>query len=108
MTDGLEARISQGGSNVERTTSVASRARARPGIYLFDDSFSLDLATGAASAPGTGGRRRGRRDRGAAGVDVINADQILVVEDGHQSASARITSSSSSDLRRDRGVTTHR
>jgi ATP-binding cassette subfamily B multidrug efflux pump len=87
----LDAPISQGGSNVsggQRQRLAIARALVRgPGIYLFDDSFSaLDLATDA--------RLR------AALVPVVsdavtvivaqrvstimNADQILVIEDGRQ------------------------
>ncbi len=91
MPGGLDAPISQGGSNVsggQRQRLAIARALVRkPGIYLFDDSFSaLDLATDArlraALAPVV-----------ADAVTVIvaqrvstimNADQILVVEDGLQ------------------------
>ena len=91
MPGGLEAPISQGGSNVsggQRQRLAIARALVRkPDIFLFDDSFSaLDLATDArlraALAPVV-----------AQAVTVIvaqrvstiiNADQILVVEDGQQ------------------------
>jgi ATP-binding cassette subfamily B multidrug efflux pump len=91
MPGGLDAPISQGGSNVsggQRQRLAIARALVRkPDIYLFDDSFSaLDLATDArlraALAPVV-----------AQAVTVIvaqrvstiiNADQILVVEDGQQ------------------------
>ena len=89
MPGGLDAPIAQGGSNVsggQRQRLAIARALVRkPEIYLFDDSFSaLDLATDArlraALAPHT--------------VDatvviiaqrvstIINATQILVLEDG--------------------------
>ncbi|HMS89329.1 MAG TPA: ABC transporter ATP-binding protein [Acidimicrobiales bacterium] len=91
MPSGLDAPISQGGSNVsggQRQRLAIARALVRkPDIFLFDDSFSaLDLATDArlraALAPVV-----------AQAVTVIvaqrvstiiNADQILVVEDGQQ------------------------
>jgi ATP-binding cassette subfamily B multidrug efflux pump len=89
MPGALGATIAQGGSNVsggQRQRLAISRALVRrPGIYLFDDSFSaLDLATDArlraALAPVV-----------ADAVTVIvaqrvstimDADQILVVDDG--------------------------
>jgi ATP-binding cassette subfamily B protein len=91
MPGGLDARISQGGSNVSggqrQRLAIARALVRRPGIYLFDDSFSaLDLATDArlraALAPVV-----------AEAVTVIvaqrvstimKADQILVIEDGRQ------------------------
>jgi ATP-binding cassette subfamily B protein len=89
MPGGLDARIAQGGSNVsggQRQRLAIARALVRkPGIYLFDDSFSaLDLATDArlraALAPVV-------RDAVtlivAQRVSTIrNADQIIVLEDG--------------------------
>jgi ATP-binding cassette, subfamily B, multidrug efflux pump len=91
MPGGLDAPISQGGSNVsggQRQRLAIARALVRkPDIYLFDDSFSaLDLATDArlraALAPVTA----------AATVVIVaqrvstiaKADQILVLEDGRQ------------------------
>lgn len=87
--DGLDAPVSQGGSNLsggQRQRVAIARALARrPGIYVFDDSFSaLDLATDArlraALAP---------RVRDATVVivaqrvsTIVGADQILVLEDG--------------------------
>jgi ATP-binding cassette subfamily B multidrug efflux pump len=90
MPGGLDARISQGGSNVSggqrQRLAIARALVRRPEIYLFDDSFSaLDLATDArlraALAPHTA----------AATVIIVaqrvstimSADQILVLEDGH-------------------------
>jgi ATP-binding cassette subfamily B multidrug efflux pump len=89
MPGGLAARIDQGGTNVsggQRQRLAIARALVRkPGIYLFDDSFSaLDLATDArlraALEPHT---------REAAVIivaqrvsTIIGADQILVLEDG--------------------------
>ena len=88
--EGLQTPIMQGGTNVSggqrQRLAIARAIVRRPGIYLFDDSFSaLDLATDArlraALAPLT--------------VDatvlivaqrvatIMNADQIVVLEDGH-------------------------
>jgi ATP-binding cassette subfamily B multidrug efflux pump len=89
MPGGLDAPISQGGTNVsggQRQRLAIARALVRkPGIYLFDDSFSaLDLATDArlraALAPVTA-------DATVLIVaqrvtTIIDADQILVLEDG--------------------------
>jgi len=89
MPGGLDAPIVQGGSNVsggQRQRLAIARALVRkPEIYLFDDSFSaLDLATDA--------RLRGAlaptvRDATVLIVaqrvsTIMNADQILVLEDG--------------------------
>jgi ATP-binding cassette subfamily B multidrug efflux pump len=89
MPGALGATIAQGGSNVSggqrQRLAIARALVRRPGIYLFDDSFSaLDLATDArlraALAPVV-----------ADAVTVIvaqrvstimDADQILVVDDG--------------------------
>jgi ATP-binding cassette, subfamily B, multidrug efflux pump len=91
MPGGLDARIAQGGSNVsggQRQRLAIARAVVRkPGIYLFDDSFSaLDLATDA--------RLRAALAPVVAQATVLivaqrvstimNADQILVLEDGHK------------------------
>ncbi len=91
MPGGLDAPIAQGGSNVSggqrQRLAIARALVRRPGIYLFDDSFSaLDLATDArlraALAPVV-----------ADAVTVVvaqrvstirTADQILVIEDGRQ------------------------
>ena len=91
MPGQLEAPISQGGANVSggqrQRLAIARALVRRPGIYLFDDSFSaLDLATDArlraALAPVV-----------ADAVTIIvaqrvstimNAHQILVIEDGRQ------------------------
>ena len=76
MPGELDAPISQGGSNVSggqrQRLAIARALVRRPGIYLFDDSFSaLDLATDARlrAALAPGGRRRGDGDRRPAGVD---------------------------------------
>lgn len=89
MDGGLEASISQGGTNVSggqrQRLSIARALVRRPGIYCFDDSFSaLDLATEA--------RLRGAlAPRVAEAVvlvvaqrvsTIIDADRIIVLEDG--------------------------
>lgn len=89
MPGGLEATIAQGGSNVSggqrQRLAIARALVRRPGIYLFDDSFSaLDLTTDA--------RLRAALEPVVAdAVTVIvaqrvstirHADQILVLEDG--------------------------
>ncbi|HIT75609.1 MAG TPA: ABC transporter ATP-binding protein [Candidatus Avipropionibacterium avicola] len=89
MPDGLEASIAQGGTNVSggqrQRLAIARALVARPGIYLFDDSFSaLDVGTDA--------RLRAAlvdRTRDACVIIVAqrvstirNADQIIVLEDG--------------------------
>ncbi len=90
MPGGLEAPISQGGTNVSggqrQRLAIARALVRRPEIYLFDDSFSaLDLATDArlraALEPVT-------RDSTVLVVaqrvsTILQADQILVLEDGH-------------------------
>ncbi len=89
MPDGLDSEIAQGGTNVsggQRQRLCIARALAvRPGIYLFDDSFSaLDLLTDARL-------RAALADRaGDAAMLVVaqrvstieQADQILVLDDG--------------------------
>jgi ATP-binding cassette, subfamily B, multidrug efflux pump len=86
---GLDARIAQGGSNVSggqrQRLSIARAVVRKPEIYVFDDSFSaLDLATDArlraALVPWT-------LDATVVVVaqrvsTIINADQIIVLEDG--------------------------
>jgi ATP-binding cassette subfamily B protein len=89
MPGGLQAKVTQGGSNVsggQRQRLAIARALVRkPDIYLFDDSFSaLDLATDA--------RLRAALAPVSADATVLivaqrvstilNADQILVLEDG--------------------------
>jgi ATP-binding cassette subfamily B protein len=89
MTGGLEAPISQGGGNLSggqrQRLAIARALVRRPGIYIFDDSFSaLDVATDARL------RAALRRETGDAVVIIVSqriatitdADQILVLEDG--------------------------
>jgi ATP-binding cassette subfamily B protein len=90
MPDGLDAPIVQGGTNVsggQRQRLAIARALVRqPEIYLFDDAFSaLDLATDrrlrAALAPIA---RQSTMVIVAQRVStIIDADQIIVLEDGH-------------------------
>jgi ATP-binding cassette subfamily B protein len=86
---GLDARISQGGSNVSggqrQRLSIARALARRPDVYIFDDSFSsLDLATDArvraALVPYTTGSTVLVVAQRVS--TIINADQILVLEDG--------------------------
>ena len=89
MPDGLNASISQGGTNVSggqrQRLAIARALVRRPDIYLFDDSFSaLDLATDArlraALVPHV---RNAVVIVVAQRVSTIrNADQIMVLEDG--------------------------
>ena len=89
MPDGLDSPIAQGGTNVSggqrQRLAIARMLVHKPGIYLFDDSFSaLDYATDAAL-------RRALADetREATVVNVAqrvstirNADRIIVVDAG--------------------------
>jgi ATP-binding cassette subfamily B protein len=86
---GLDARITQGGSNVSggqrQRLSIARALARRPDVYIFDDSFSsLDLATDArvraALVPYTTGSTVLVVAQRVS--TIINADQILVLEDG--------------------------
>ncbi|TPG25230.1 ABC transporter ATP-binding protein [Mycolicibacterium hodleri] len=87
--DGLEMRVAQGGINFSggqrQRLAIARAVIRRPAIYLFDDAFSaLDVRTDA----------RVRAALGEASADatvvivsqristVIDADQIVVVDDG--------------------------
>ncbi|MBO4270215.1 ABC transporter ATP-binding protein [Microbispora triticiradicis] len=89
MPEGLQAPISQGGTNVSggqrQRLSIARALVARPEIYLFDDSFSaLDLSTDA--------RLRAALRPYTAGAAVVivaqrvstiaDADEIVVLDDG--------------------------
>ncbi|TDD61910.1 ABC transporter ATP-binding protein [Kribbella antibiotica] len=89
MPEGLESPISQGGTNVsggQRQRLAIARALVRkPEIYLFDDSFSaLDLATDARLRAAL---RPVTREACVVIVaqrvsTIIDADQIIVIEDG--------------------------
>ncbi len=89
MPEGLDATVAQGGTNFsggqKQRLAIARALIRRPGIYLFDDSFSaLDLATDArlraALKPTT-------TDATVLIVaqrvtTIIDADMIIVLEDG--------------------------
>ncbi len=89
MTEGLQAPISQGGTNVsggQRQRLAIARALVKqPAVYVFDDSFSaLDVATDARL------RAALAQSTGTATVVVVaqrvstitSADQIVVLDDG--------------------------
>ncbi|MGN6695136.1 MAG: ABC transporter ATP-binding protein, partial [Aquihabitans sp.] len=89
MPGGLGSTIAQGGTNVsggQRQRLAIARALTRkPGIYLFDDSFSaLDLATDARLRAALGPVTRSSvMIVVAQRVSTIErADQIIVLEDG--------------------------
>ncbi len=98
MPGGLEAPISQGGTNVSggqrQRLAIARALIRRPEVYLFDDAFSaLDVATDARL-------RRALRPwtRNAVVIvvaqrvsTVIDADQIIVIDDGRVVGSGRHT-----------------
>ena len=89
MEGGLDAPISQGGTNVSggqrQRLAIARALVKRPELYIFDDSFSsLDIATDARL-------RQALRQHTADATLVIvaqrvsrivDADQILVLDDG--------------------------
>jgi ATP-binding cassette subfamily B protein len=89
MPGGLEAPIVQGGTNVSggqrQRLAIARALVRRPEIYLFDDSFSaLDLGTDARLRAAL---RPVTRDAAVVIVaqrvsTIIDADQIIVLEDG--------------------------
>ena len=89
MTDGLEAAIAQGGTNVSggqrQRLAIARALISNPEIYLFDDSFSaLDLTTDMrlrhALRPIT---REATMIVVAQRVStIVDADQIIVLDDG--------------------------
>lgn len=89
MDGGLDAPISQGGSNVSggqrQRLAIARALVKRPELYIFDDSFSsLDTGTDA--------RLRQALHRSTEGAtlviiaqrvsSIVDADQILVLDDG--------------------------
>jgi ATP-binding cassette subfamily B protein len=89
MDGGLDAPVSQGGTNVSggqrQRLAIARALVKRPDLYIFDDSFSsLDTATDARL------RQALRRDTAGATLVIIaqrvssiaDADQILVLDGG--------------------------
>jgi ATP-binding cassette subfamily B multidrug efflux pump len=89
MENGLDAPISQGGTNVSggqrQRIAIARALVKRPELYIFDDSFSsLDTATDARL------RQALKHDTSGATLVIIaqrvssiaDADQILVLDDG--------------------------
>ncbi len=89
MPGGLEAAISQGGTNVSggqrQRLAIARALVKRPEIYVFDDSFSaLDVATDARLRAAL---KRETADRcviivGQRVATIAEADQIVVLEHG--------------------------
>lgn len=89
MPEGLDSSIAQGGANVSggqrQRLAIARALVLRPGIYVFDDSFSaLDLTTDArlraALAPSTADAAKVIVAQRVA--TIAEADEILVLEDG--------------------------
>jgi ATP-binding cassette subfamily B protein len=89
MADGLDSKITQGGTNVSggqrQRLAIARALVRRPEIYLFDDSFSaLDYATDAAL------RAALSRETADATVIIVaqrvatirQADRIIVLDEG--------------------------
>ncbi|WP_426764341.1 ABC transporter ATP-binding protein [Pseudarthrobacter sp. 1G09] len=89
MEAGLDAPISQGGTNVSggqrQRLAIARALVKRPELYIFDDSFSsLDTGTDARL------RRALKRSTSGASMvviaqrvsSIVEADQILVLDDG--------------------------
>jgi ATP-binding cassette subfamily B multidrug efflux pump len=90
MEGGLDASISQGGTNVSggqrQRLAIARALVRRPDVFVFDDSFSaLDLTTDArlrsALRPVT--RHTAVIIVAQRVSTIIDADQILVLDDGH-------------------------
>jgi ATP-binding cassette subfamily B protein len=89
MPGGLEAPISQGGTNVSggqrQRLSIARALVKRPEIYVFDDSFSaLDVTTDARLRAAL---KAETQDRcviivGQRVATIADADQIVVLEHG--------------------------
>ncbi len=89
LADGLDAPVTQGGTNFSggqrQRLAIARALVRRPGIYLFDDSFSaLDLATDARLRAAL---RPTTTDATTVIVaqrvtTIMDADLILVLEDG--------------------------
>ncbi|MFJ9517763.1 ABC transporter ATP-binding protein [Kitasatospora sp. NPDC101801] len=89
LTEGLDAPIAQGGSNVSggqrQRLAIARALVSRPQVYLFDDSFSaLDYATDARL------RKALSRETAEAAVLIVaqrvstirDADRIVVLDEG--------------------------
>ena len=93
MPQGLDAPMSQGGTNVSggqrQRLSIARALVARPSVYVFDDSFSaLDVATDARLRAAL---RPVTRDATVVTVaqrvsTITGADEILVLERGRITA----------------------
>jgi ATP-binding cassette subfamily B multidrug efflux pump len=89
LPEGLDAPVAQGGTNFSggqrQRLAIARALVRRPGVYLFDDSFSaLDLATDARLRAAL---RPTTRDATVVIVaqrvsTIVDADLILVLEDG--------------------------
>jgi len=89
LEGGFDAQVAQGGKNLsggqKQRLAIARALVRRPGIYLFDDSFSaLDYKTDAAL------RKALKAETGNAAVlivaqrisTVVDADQIIVLDNG--------------------------
>jgi ATP-binding cassette subfamily B protein len=89
MDGGLDAPIDQGGTNVSggqrQRLSIARALVRRPGVYIFDDSFSaLDFATDARLRAAL---KADTRDSAVLIVaqrvsTILHADQIVVLDEG--------------------------
>ncbi|MDM7856449.1 ABC transporter ATP-binding protein [Cellulomonas alba] len=89
LPDGLDAPISQGGTNVSggqrQRLAIARALVRRPAVYLFDDSFSaLDYATDAALRAALVPETRDSTVLVVAQrvATIRHADRIVVLEDG--------------------------
>ena len=86
--DGYDSEISQGGTNVSggqrQRLSIARAIAKDPEIYIFDDSFSaLDFKTDSALRKALGEIQGRTKIIVAQRIStVLNADKILVLEDG--------------------------